>query len=87
MRQMLEDGEPPSNHYELASTYGFVGDRGAALSELEISIELGEPKVIFDDLPFTAMFDDPRYEELLERAGKPREKMEAIEFEVDLPPQ
>ena len=83
---MLGDGEPLSNHYELASVYGLVGDQDAALSELEKSVELGEYQIKFDDSPFTALIGDPRYDDLMERAGMPREKMEAIQLEVNLPP-
>jgi len=67
--------------------FRLVGDREAAFSELEKSIDLGEPKVRFNDLPCAAMFDDPRYYDLMERAGMPREKMEAIQFKVNLPTQ
>jgi TolB-like protein len=87
MLQMLEDGEPLSTHYGLAMLYGYVGDQDAAFSELENSIERGEGLVHFDDLPFTALIGDPRYDDLLERAGMPREIIEAIQLEVKLPPQ
>ena len=87
MQRMLEDGEQPSNHYELATAYEYAGDRDAALSELEKAIELGENRIMFDDLPFTSMRGDPRYEDLMEKAGMPREKMEAIQFKVNLPTQ
>ena len=87
MLQMLEDGEPASTHYEMASLFNAVDDREAAFSELEKSIELSEPIFRFDDVVFTTMFDDPRYDALMERAGMPREKMEAIQFEVTIPSQ
>lgn len=87
LQRMLEDGEQPSNHYDLASAYSFAGDRDAALSELEKAIELGENRVMFDDIPYTSMRGDPRYDDLMEKAGMPREMMEAIQFEVHLPTQ
>ena len=87
MLQMLEDGEPPSNHYDMASVFSVVGDWDAAFSELEKSVELSEPIIRFDDILFSTMHDDPRYDVLMERAGMPREKMEAFQFEAPIPSQ
>jgi len=87
MLQMLEYGEPASKHYEMAGLFNAVGDQEAAFSELEKSIELSEPIFRFDDVKFSTMSDDPRYDALMERAGMPRERMEAIQFEVTIPPQ
>ena len=87
MLQMLEYGEPASKHYEMAGLFNAVGDRDAAFSELEKSIELSEPIFRFDDVKFSTMLDDPRYDALMARAGMPREKREAIQLEVKLSPQ
>ena len=83
----VEDGEPASTHYDMASVFHIVGDLDAAFSELEKAVERSYPHIRFDDVLFSTMHDDPRYDVLMEKAGMPREKMEAIQFEAPIPSQ
>jgi hypothetical protein len=66
----------------LLPVYGF-GD--AAFAELDKAIENGEPPIPFDFPVFWGLFDDPRWDELMAKSGMPREKIEAIDFDVVLP--
>ena len=62
----------------------------------DASIDLTEKSRLFTGLRYTDeeiehdsifFFDDPRYDELMEKAGMPREKLDAIQFKVNLPTQ
>jgi tetratricopeptide (TPR) repeat protein len=85
MRQLVIDGAEFASHGALAEAYAMTGNFDAAFAELDKSMENGEPPVFFDYPIFWGMFDDPRWDELMTRSGMPREKIEAIDFDVVLP--